>query len=430
MSQSRSQRKPWKTDIIAGLTTFFTASYIVIVNPALLSTPGTGMSFSGVLTATVLLCFTMTLMMGLYANLPYVVAPGMGINAFFAFTLVLGKQIPWQVALGMVFWAGVLFLLISTTGTRQAIAHSIPKPLRSAAAVGIGLLLTLIGLKNAGVVVADPVTLVKLGPLNPRLGVVLLGGALMAFMYHRKNPFAFLSGIFFITGVALVMHWVEFPAQPFSTPDFSSVFLQLDIWGALQIALVPSIIAVLLTDLFDSISTFVGVSHATGLVDKEGQPVRLREGLVVDAFATFGAGLFGTSSGTAFIESAAGIEVGGRDGRSAIVTALCFLPCFFIAPLAAMVPAYATAPILIFVGCFMFRSIVEIEFSGVEESIPAFLTIVLIPFTFSITQGILWGIVTYVGMKILVGKAAKVSPILYSISAVAIALLLLEHGAL
>jgi adenine/guanine/hypoxanthine permease len=426
----RSKSFITRTDLIAGLTTFFTASYIVIVNPTLLSTPGTGMSFSGVLTATVLLCFTMTLMMALYANLPYVVAPGMGINAFFTFTLILGKQIPWQTALGMVFWAGVLFLIVSITGLRESVAAAIPKPLRAAAAAGIGLLLTFIGLKNSGVIVGDPVTFVKLGVLSSKTALVLVGAALMAFLYHRKNPFAFLSGIFFITVGAWTFGWVQPPAQVFAWPDFHSVFFQLDIWGALQLALVPSIVAVLLTDFFDSISTFVGVSHATGLVDRQGQPVRLKQGLVVDSFATFCAGLFGTSSGTAFIESAAGIEVGGRTGKSALVTALCFLPCFFIAPLAAMVPEYATAPILIFVGCFMFRAIGELDFGGVEESIPSFLTIVLIPFTFSITQGILWGLVSFTVMKVLVGKASQVSPMLYALCAVAIGLLWLEHGAL
>jgi AGZA family xanthine/uracil permease-like MFS transporter len=419
-----------RKDVIAGLTTFFTASYIVVVNPAVLSTPGTGMSFSGVMTATVLLCFSMTLLMGLYARLPYVVAPGMGINAFFAFTLILGKGIPWPTALGMIFWAGVLFLLISITGLREAIATLLPKLLRSSSAAGIGLLLTLIGLKNSGLIVADPATFMKLGALSPKTGLVLAGACIMAFLYEKKNPLAFLAGIFFITAGAWLAGWVSLPAQPFSAPDFQSVFLKLDIWGALQLALIPSIVTVLLTDLFDSISTFVGVSHATGLVDNDGQPTRLKEGLIVDSFATLGAGLVGTSSGTAFIESAAGIEAGGRDGKSAVVTALCFLPCFFIAPLAAAVPEYATSPVLIFVGCFMFRSIAEISFQKLEDAIPAFLTIVLIPFTFSITQGILWGILSFVGMKILVGKAKAITPMMFVLSLVAVGLLLLEHGKL
>lgn len=417
----------WRREAVAGFTTFLTMSYIVIVNPAILS-QGTGMPFSGVLTATVLLSFSMTLLMGLYAKLPFAVAPGMGVNAFFALSLVIGRQIPWPIALGMVFWAGVLFLLISVTPLRVQIAHAIPLNLRLASAAGIGIFLTFIGFKNAGFVAADPHTLVKLAKLDGRALLSLAGLFVMAFFVRRKNPFAFLIGIGFITGVAALMGWVDAPTHWVEMPDFQSVFLKLDIWGALELALLPAILAVLFTDLFDSISTFVGVSHATGLVDRRGEPVRLKEGLVVDAFATLGAGLAGTSSGTAFVESAAGIEAGGRTGLTAVFTALCFLPCFFFAPVAGIVPIYATAPALILVGAQMFRTVLELKLDGVEELLPAFLTLILIPLTFSITQGILWGIVSHTFLYLVVGRRREISVALSILGVLCLILLIVENS--
>jgi AGZA family xanthine/uracil permease-like MFS transporter len=418
----------WRREAIAGLTTFVTMAYIVVVNPLILSTPGTGMSFDGVLTATVLICFSMTLFMGLYAKLPFAVGPGMGINAFFALSLVIGRQIPWQTALGLVFWAGVLFVVISATPLRMKIAHAIPLNLRLASAAGIGIFLTFIGLKNAGFIAPDPVTLLKLGKLNAQSLLTLFGLLVTAEMMRRKNPFAFLTGILGVTVAAACFGWIEKPPSWIGMPDFSSVFFKLDIWGALKLSLWPAILAVLFTDLFDSISTFVGVSHATGLVDKKGQPFRLKEGLMVDAFATLGAGLVGTSSGTAYIESAAGIEAGGRTGLTSVFTALCFLPCFFLAPLAGCVPAYATAPVLILVGASMFRTVSDLKLQKVEDLVPAFLTVLLIPLTFSITQGILWGLVAHGLLYTLAGRRRELSPTLAMLSLVCLALLLIENG--
>ena len=286
-------------EIIAGITTFFTMSYIVIVNPTILSTPGTGMPFSGALTATVLVCSSMTLLMGLYAKLPFGVAPGMGLNAFFTYTLVLQGGVPWPIALGIIFWAGVLFLLVSVTPLRETIALAIPASLRLATAAGIDLLLTFIGLQNAGFVAANPATLVGIGPLDHRALIALLGLAVIVVLMRHGNPLAFLASIFVCTLVAWVGGFVTPPGSWFSAPDFSSVFLKLDVIGALQLALVPAIVTVMMTDLFDSLSTFIGVAHAANLLDADGRPKNLRQGLVVDAFATFGAGLFGSSSGTA-----------------------------------------------------------------------------------------------------------------------------------
>ena len=416
------------TEAIAGVTTFFTMAYIVVVNPLILSTEGTGMPFSGVLTATVTVCFVMTLLMGVYAKLPFAVAPGMGINAFFAYTIILGRRVPWPVALGIIFWAGALFLVISLTPIRVTIAKAIPKGLRLATAAGIGIFLTFIGLKNAGLIAADPVTFVKLGALNYTTLLTILGTVITLWLYRRQSPFSFLAGIFTVTLIAWVAGLVKAPDRFFSQPDFHSVFFKLDILGALRLALLPAIISILFTDLFDSISTFIGVSQAAGMLDEEGHPRRLREGLIVDAWATLGAGLAGTSSGTAYIESVAGIQLGGRTGLTAVFTALCFLPCFFLAPLAAMVPPYATAPVLILVGASMFRSVSSISFEHIEDALPAFLTIILIPLTFSITQGILWGFISHVGLYVMAGRRREIHPVMYALAVVSTGLLLLEHG--
>jgi AGZA family xanthine/uracil permease-like MFS transporter len=402
-------------------------SYILIVNPAILSTPGTGMAFSGVLTATVLVCMVMTLLMGLYAKLPFAVAPGMGINAFFTFTIILTQKVWWQTALGIIFWAGVLFLLISITPIRETIAKAIPSELRIGTAAGIGLFLTFIGLKNAGFITGDPVTLVKLAVLGKEAQLAILGFVVMLALMIRRSIFAFLAGIFFVTLLAWLRGMLQTPEHLFSVPDFHTVFLKLDIFGALKLSLLPTMIAILFTDLFDSISTFIGVAHAAELLDEQGNPKNLRQGLIVDSLATFGAGLAGTSSGTAYIESIAGINVGGRTGLTSVFTALCFLPCFFIAPIAGMVPLYATAPVLILVGASMFRSVREIAFSKIEEGLPAFLTLILIPLTFSITQGILWGFISHVVLYLLVGRRRDIHSVMYVLALISIGLLLLEH---
>jgi AGZA family xanthine/uracil permease-like MFS transporter len=415
-------------EVIAGFTTFLTMAYIVVVNPAILSSPGTGISFSGALTATVLVCFTMTLFMGVYARLPFGVAPGMGLNAFFAYTLVINGGIPWQTALGIVFWAGVLFLLVSATPLRERIAMAIPPSLRAATAAGIGLLLTFIGLQNSGFVAANPATMVGVGALDHRALLTLAALVVSVWLARRENPFAYLAGIALVTAVSWAAGYVTPPQSWFSAPDFSSVFLQLDVWGALQLALIPAIVTVLMTDLFDSLSTFIGVAHAANLVDERGEPKNLRQGLIVDAFATLGAGLFGTSSGTAYVESIAGIRMGGRSGVTAVVTALCFLPCLFVAPLAAAIPTYATSAVLILVGVSMFQPIGRVPFDRLEIALPAFATLILIPLTFSITQGILWGFILHGLLHAVAGRAREVTPAAWGLAGVSTVLLLIEHA--
>jgi AGZA family xanthine/uracil permease-like MFS transporter len=415
-------------DIIGGVTTFFTMAYIVVVNPSILSTPGTGMPFTGAMTATVLIAFSMTLLMGLYARLPFAVAPGMGLNAFFAFTIVLQQHVPWQTALGMVFWAGVLFLAVSATPLRETIAMAIPPGLRLAAAAGIGLLLTLIGLRNAGLIEADTATLLRLGTLDHRAAFLLVGVLVAVMLQRRNNPLAYLTSIVLVTAGAWTLGYALPPERIVSAPDFSSAFLKLDIGGALQLALLPAIVSILFTDLFDSLSTFIGVAGASGLTEPDGRPRNLKRGLIVDAFATLGAGLAGTSSGTAYVESIAGIRMGARTGRASVVTALCFLPCFFIGPLAAAVPGYATAAVLILVGLSMFQSATRLDFTSLEDSLPAFMTIVLIPLTLSITQGILWGFLLHALLYTVVGRAKEVGMVLWILAVLSAGLLLIARG--
>ncbi|MGD9905015.1 MAG: NCS2 family permease [Vicinamibacterales bacterium] len=420
-------RPAWFTEVVAGITTFFTMAYILVVNPTILSTEGTGMPFSGVLTATVLLTVSTTLLMGLYARLPYGVAPGMGLNAFFTYTIVLQNGVPWPVALGAVFWAGVVFLVVSATPLRESVAAAIPPGLRAASAAGIGLLLTFIGLQNAGIVAANPATMVGVGPLDHRALLTLVGLGVIAVLTRHQNPLAFLVSMAAVTAAGWAWGDVRLPERLLSAPDLTSVLFRLDILGALQWALAPTIVAIAMTDLFDSISSFIGVSQASGLVDDRGEPLRLREGLIVDAVATFGAGLVGTSSGTAYVESISGIRMGGRTGLTAVVTALCFLPCLFIAPLAATVPAYATSAVLIVVGVAMFQTVARVHWEHFEEAVPAFVAVVLIPLTFSITQGILWGFVLHAALHALVGRARDVRPMLWGLAVLAAALLVLEH---
>ena len=421
-----------KTEVIAGITTFLTMLYIVVINPSILATPGTGMNFNGVMTATVLLVFSMTLFMGMYAKLPYAIAPGMGINAFFTYNLVLAKHIPWTVALGMVFWSGVLLVLASVTPLRQKLIDAIPESLRLASAAGIGFFLTFIGLKSAGLVVADPATFVKLGRLTLDHAVMCIGMLIMLALMRKRSPFALLVGITFTTVALILMGHVVMPAHWLAAPDFQSVMGKADWKGALELSLIPAFVSIFFTVLFDSISTFLGCAYganAPELIGDDGNPKNMKQAMVVNSAASIVSGFLGTSSGTTVIESAAGIESGGRTGLTSVVTALCFLPCLFIAPIASMVPAVATAPVLILVGTLMFKSVIKIKVNQIEELVPAFLTLMLIPLTFSITQGLLWGFISHVALYTLVGRRKEISAMMWIVAAVSLALLWMEHGA-
>ena len=300
-------------EAVAGVTTFLTMAYVIFLNPAILSGAGSGIPFSGALTATVLISGLATILMGVYARLPYALAPGMGLNAFVAYTLIAGREIPWQVALGLVFWTGVAFLALSVTPVRALMIEAIPPRLRGAAAAGIGVLLTFLGLKNAGLVAADPATLVRLGDIGMSTVLAMSGLAVICVMWDRYRPVAFLASILAITGAAWLMGLARLPDR-----------LQLRPLEALQIALIPAAITLLFTDLFDSLASFVGVAQAAGLVDREGNPLRLKKALIVDAVATIGSGLVGTSPTTTYVESVAGISVGGRTGLTSVFASLCF----------------------------------------------------------------------------------------------------------
>ena len=406
-----------------------TMAYIIIVNPAILS--NAGMPFSGVLFATVLVCAFSSIAMGLYANLPYGVAPGMGINAFFTFSLVVGMGISWETALGAVFISGIIFMLLSVTGVRTEIVKAIPHSLRRGLAAGIGIFLSLIGFKSVGFIVSNKATLVAFGGLNLTVILFLVGLIFTSVLVVKKVQGALTIGILFISVLALVASligtsagWlpepiVTMPKGIFSLPSLD-VFFKLDIVGALKFGMILPVFALFFVDMFDSIGTFVGVAEVAGFIEKDGTPTNVGKALLVDAFSTTISGLFGTSSGTAYVESAAGIKEGGRTGLTVVVTGLLFLPFMFLSPLLSFVPAVATAPVLVLVGVFMTQPLMEINWKNFEEAIPAFLSFILIPLTFSITQGVIWGFLTYTIIKLFLGKAKEVHWMLYIVDVFAI----------
>lgn len=402
------------TELIAGVSSFLATSYIIVVNPSILSQ--TGMSFNGVLTATVIVSLFSSLMMGLYAKNPILVAPGMGLNAFFTFSVVFGMKVPWQIALGAVFWSGIVFFLLSVFNIRTYIVKAIPKPLRFAISAGIGLFITLIGFSNAKFVIGNPATLVSMGSLTPTMVTFIFGLFFTAILVIKNVKGGILLGILVTTLAAWpIGRWYGDPASTlitfkgvFSAPDFSLLFA-LDLVNSFKLSMVPVIFAFVFTDMFDSLSTFVGISEAANLVDEDGEPRNIKKSLLTDAVSTTLAGLVGSSPGTAYIESAVGVEAGGRTGLTAVVAGLLFLPFLFLAPLLSVVPAIATAPALVLVGVFMIRPVVKVKWMELDEAIPAFLAMVIIPFTYSITHGITWGFLSWTVLKILNGKRSEVS---------------------
>jgi AGZA family xanthine/uracil permease-like MFS transporter len=427
--QLKKNKTNIQTEAIAGVSSFLATAYIIVVNPAILSQAG--MPFAGVLTATVLVCFFSSLMMGLYAKNPILVAPGMGLNAFFTFTVVLGMKVPWQTALGAVFWAGVVFLLLSIFNIRTQIVKAIPKQLRYAITAGIGLFITLIGFANAKFIVANPATIVGIGPLSPATITFLIGLCIMGILISRKVTGAVLIGIVLTTIIAYPIGRFWGGAQPlvswkglFAMPDFQLMF-KLDMVGSLKLSFLPVIFAFVFTDMFDSLSTFIGLAEAADLLDADGEPNHVKESLLTDAVSTTLASLVGSSPGTAYIESAVGIGAGGRTGLTAVVGAFLFLPFLFLSPLLSGIPAIATAPALVLVGVFMVKSVTKINWTEFDDAIPAFLALVLIPFTYSITQGIVWGFLSFTVLKVFTGKAREVSIALWVIDAFAVLALVL-----
>ena len=420
-----------RTEIIAGTTTFLASMYIIVVNPSILSQ--SGMPFNGVLTATILISAFCSIMMGIYANNPILIAPGMGLNAFFTFSVVLGMGIKWETALGAVFWSGVIFIILSVFNIRTYIVRAIPRQIRYAVAAGIGLFIALIGFVNGHLVVANPSTLVTIAHMDPVRITFVTGLFITAVLIVKNVKGALIIGIIIITllsipigriygdasavnnGISTLVTWKGIVAQP----DFS-LLLKLDLIGSLQFAVWPVIFAFLFTDMFDSLSTFVGVAEAADLIDENNEPRNIKESLITDAFATTLAGLAGSSPGTAYIESATGVEEGGRTGLTAVVAGLLFLPFLFFEPLLSVVPSIATAPALIIVGVFMIKPILKINWMKFDDAIPAFIAMILIPFTYSITQGIIWGFLSWTVIKFVMGKKDEISPVLIVIDIFAV----------
>jgi len=391
-----------RTETLAGITSFLTMSYILFVNPMILA--DAGMNPKGVLSATVLVCASSCIFMGLYCNLPYVLAPGMGLNAFFTYTLVLHQGMSWQEALGATVLSGLIFFVLTFLQIRKWIAEAICEDLRISIAAGIGIFLAFIGLQSADIVQISSTTMVRPGQLGETSLIFIFGLLLSAFLLLRKIPGSLLLGILGTTVAAAAMGKISMPETFISSPDFHSVFFKFDLSGVLKVSMIASVFTMLMTDLLDSLSSFLGISQAANLIDESGRPKNLQKALVVDAFATTAAGVCGSSAGTVYIESAAGIQQGGRTGITAVVCGLCFLPFLFLSDLALLIPRYATAPTLVLVGTFMLQNLRKLKLERMEDALPSFLAMILIPLTFSITQGIVWGILSYTALRILGGR--------------------------
>jgi AGZA family xanthine/uracil permease-like MFS transporter len=395
-----------RTELLAGATTFLTMVYIVFVNPSILQ--AAGMDQGAVFVATCVAAAVGSLIMGCYANYPVALAPGMGLNAYFTYGVVLGMGHTWQVALGAVFISGLLFVLLSLLPVRGWIIDSIPKSLKMAISAGIGLFLAIIALKNAGLVVDHPATLVTLGDVTSTPALLACAGFLVtAALSARRVPGAIIIGILAVTGASVALG-ISTAQGVFSLPpSVAPTFLQMDISGALEVGLITIIFAFLFVDLFDTAGTLVGLAHRAGMLDEHGRLPRLRQALLADSTASVVGAVMGTSTTTSYIESAAGVNAGGRTGLTAVTVAVLFLLCLFVSPLAATIPPYATAPALLFVACLMVRGLAEIDWDDVTEVAPAVVTAVSMPLTFSIATGIGLGFITYAGIKILTGRASE-----------------------
>ncbi|MEW6371297.1 MAG: NCS2 family permease [Pseudomonadota bacterium] len=404
-----------RTELLAGFTTFLTMAYIIFVNPSILG--DAGMPKEAVFVATCIVAALGSAVMGLYANYPIGMAPGMGLNAYFAYAVVLGMGVAWPAALGAVFISGCLFILVSVLGLRGMIVNGIPHSLRTAITVGLGMFLALIALKNAGIVVGSEPTLVKAGDLHkPEAIMAIVGFLLIVTLDRLKVRGAILIGIIVVTVLSFFFGGNTFKGVFSAPPSIDPTFLKLDIPGALSVGILNVVLVFFLVELFDATGTLMGVASRAGLL-VEGKMARLNKALLADSGAIVAGAALGTSSTTAYIESAAGVQAGGRTGLTALAVAALFLACLFIAPLAGVVPAYATAPALLFVACLMLRDLGEIEWGDTTESIPAAITALVIPFTYSIAEGIAFGFITYAALKLTTGRAREVKPVIWVIAA-------------
>ncbi len=415
-----------RREILAGLTTFLTMAYIVVVNPSILS--DTGMDWGSVFVATCLAAALGSLIMGLYANYPFGLAPGMGLNAYFTYGVVLGMGMAWQTALGAVFISGILFLIISLLPIREWIINAIPMTLKMAISAGIGLFLAIIALKSAGVVVNSDATLVTLGDLTqPSTVLATLGFVIMVALSYRKVPGAVLIGILAVSVLGVPFGVADFDGLMSLPPNPAPTFMQMDVAGALEMGLVSVVLVFLFVDLFDSTGTLVGLSHRAGFLDKDGRIGRLRNALVADSGATIGGAIFGTSTTTTYIESAAGVNAGGRTGLTAVVIAVLFLLSLFFLPLVSAIPGYATAPALLFVACMMVRGLAELDWDDITDTAPAVVTAIAMPLTYSIADGMGLGFIAYALGKTLAGRFRDVHIAVWLIAALFAARFVLIH---
>ena len=406
----------WKTECLAGLTTFMTMAYIIFVNPAILHEAG--MPIAGVTAATCLAAAVGSLLMGSFARYPIALAPGMGLNAYFTYSVVKAMRVDWHVALGAVFLSGIAFLLLTALGVRQMIVNAIPRELYAAVAAGVGLFIALIGFRSAGIIVPDPATTVALGDLrNPAALLALFGLLLTAVLLCARVHAAILIGVLATWILAVVTGTVHWQPQPYSVRDIASTAMQLDVRGALHLGLIEIVFVFLFVDLFDNVGTLLAVGKKAKLFERaEGVP-RLNRILFSDAIATVAGSMAGTSTVVSYIESSAGVAAGGRSGVTAIVTGLLFAVALFVAPLAGAIPQSATAPALIVVGSLMMTAASEIAWNDPEIAIPAFLTMMGIPLMFSIANGLAFGFTAFTLIKVLRGRFRQVSWMVYALTA-------------
>lgn len=404
----------WGREAAAGAVTFMAMSYIIFANPSILAAAMGQELVPALAAATCVGAGLLTILMGLASNRPLALAPGMGLNAFLAFGVILGMKVPWPAAMGVVFLEGAVITGLVLTNVREGVMNAIPLDLKRAIGVGIGLFIALIGLQNAKLVVADPATLVAFGGIGPESLVAVFGLAATAFLLARKVRGAVLIGILLATAAALAAGLQRLPATLAVgvRAEHFRTFFALDIAGALRLSLLGTLFAFLISDFFDTMGTVVAVGEQAGFLDGQGRVPRLKSILLVDSLGAVCGGLFGCSSITSYVESAAGVGAGGRTGLSSLVTGLLFLLALFFTPLAAVVPVYATAPALILVGFLLMSGVRAIAWDNLTTALPAFLIIVMVPFTFSISKGIGCGFIAYVLLKLLTGKAREVRPLM------------------
>ncbi|HEX4426878.1 MAG TPA: NCS2 family permease [Terriglobales bacterium] len=400
-----------RQEMFGGLTTFVTMAYIIVVNPRMLAL--TGMPEDGVVFATCISAAVATLVMGLYANYPIALAPGMSLNAYFTYSVCLSMHVPWQTALAVVFCSGVLFLVLTVTRVREQIVNGIPDCLKFSTAAGIGMFIAFVGLRNAKLIVANPATFVGLGAFSDKeVQTACFGLVLTVVLMARKINGAILIGILGTAALGMLRHITLWPPYPFAMPHPSSTFLKLDFRGMTHLGFLEILFAFLFVDLFDNVGTLVGVCEQGGFI-KDGKVPRVGRVLVADGVGTVFGALTGTSTVTSYIESAAGVAAGARTGLSNIVVAILFLLAMFCAPLASAIPGYATAPALILVGVLMSQSIANVAWKDFSEAVPAFITMLATPLTFSIATGLSLGLISYTVVKIAVGKAREINLLIW-----------------